>query len=138
MPTRKKIGLIGAGNIGGELARLVANAELGAFRAKAGCKVSCPLHASKAQQPQPQCTGQRRRQVVRAGCDDDARARKLPFEFSECVVSLGGIRLRDFIPAVQQQQKGFCLLHAREVGRRETLGLERRHAGNVFENSSAR
>jgi malate dehydrogenase len=29
MPTRKKIGLIGAGNIGGELARLCANAELG-------------------------------------------------------------------------------------------------------------
>ncbi|HWL88019.1 MAG TPA: malate dehydrogenase [Polyangiaceae bacterium] len=29
MPTRKKIGLIGAGNIGGELARLVANEELG-------------------------------------------------------------------------------------------------------------
>ncbi|WP_394826919.1 malate dehydrogenase [Pendulispora albinea] len=29
MPTRKKIGLIGAGNIGGELARLVANKELG-------------------------------------------------------------------------------------------------------------
>ena len=28
MPTRKKIGLIGAGNIGGELARLCANAEL--------------------------------------------------------------------------------------------------------------
>src|SRR5215468_2288587 len=29
MPTRKKIGLIGAGNIGGELARLAANEELG-------------------------------------------------------------------------------------------------------------
>ena len=29
MPTRKKIGLIGAGNIGGELARLLANKELG-------------------------------------------------------------------------------------------------------------
>jgi len=29
MPTRKKIGLIGAGNIGGELARLCANAQLG-------------------------------------------------------------------------------------------------------------
>jgi malate dehydrogenase len=29
MPTRKKIGLIGAGNIGGELARLCANKELG-------------------------------------------------------------------------------------------------------------
>jgi malate dehydrogenase len=29
MPTRKKIGLIGAGNIGGELARLIANEELG-------------------------------------------------------------------------------------------------------------
>jgi malate dehydrogenase len=29
MPTRKKIGLIGAGNIGGELARLCANEELG-------------------------------------------------------------------------------------------------------------
>ncbi|HTQ43236.1 MAG TPA: malate dehydrogenase [Polyangiaceae bacterium] len=29
MPNRKKIGLIGAGNIGGELARLVANEELG-------------------------------------------------------------------------------------------------------------
>jgi len=29
MPTRKKIGLIGAGNIGGELARLCANRELG-------------------------------------------------------------------------------------------------------------
>ncbi len=29
MPTRKKIGLIGAGNIGGELARLFANEELG-------------------------------------------------------------------------------------------------------------
>jgi len=29
MATRKKIGLIGAGNIGGELARLAANAELG-------------------------------------------------------------------------------------------------------------
>ncbi len=29
MPTRKKIGLIGAGNIGGELARLAANRELG-------------------------------------------------------------------------------------------------------------
>ncbi|MCL2448193.1 MAG: malate dehydrogenase [Polyangiaceae bacterium] len=29
MPTRKKIGLIGAGNIGGELARLCANDELG-------------------------------------------------------------------------------------------------------------
>src|SRR4051794_5181465 len=29
MATRKKIGLIGAGNIGGELARLIANAELG-------------------------------------------------------------------------------------------------------------
>ena len=29
MPTRKKIGLIGAGNIGGELARLFANTELG-------------------------------------------------------------------------------------------------------------
>ena len=29
MPTRKKIGLIGAGNIGGELARLIANKELG-------------------------------------------------------------------------------------------------------------
>ncbi len=29
MPTRKKIGLIGAGNIGGELARLCANQELG-------------------------------------------------------------------------------------------------------------
>jgi malate dehydrogenase len=29
MPTRKKIGLIGAGNIGGELARLCANNELG-------------------------------------------------------------------------------------------------------------
>src|SRR6202142_4072735 len=29
MPTRKKIGLIGSGNIGGELARLCANAELG-------------------------------------------------------------------------------------------------------------
>ena len=29
MPTRKKIGLIGAGNIGGELARLAANAQLG-------------------------------------------------------------------------------------------------------------
>ncbi|MBX3186666.1 MAG: malate dehydrogenase [Labilithrix sp.] len=29
MPTRKKIGLIGAGNIGGELARLAANLELG-------------------------------------------------------------------------------------------------------------
>ncbi len=29
MPTRKKIGLIGAGNIGGELARLFANKELG-------------------------------------------------------------------------------------------------------------
>ncbi len=29
MPSRKKIGLIGAGNIGGELARLAANAELG-------------------------------------------------------------------------------------------------------------
>jgi malate dehydrogenase len=29
MPTRKKIGLIGAGNIGGELARLCANHELG-------------------------------------------------------------------------------------------------------------
>ncbi len=29
MPTRKKIGLIGAGNIGGELARLCASAELG-------------------------------------------------------------------------------------------------------------
>lgn len=29
MPNRKKIGLIGAGNIGGELARLIANEELG-------------------------------------------------------------------------------------------------------------
>src|SRR6266850_947507 len=29
MPTRKKIGLIGAGNIGGELARLCASAQLG-------------------------------------------------------------------------------------------------------------
>ena len=29
MPTRKKIALIGAGNIGGELARLCANAQLG-------------------------------------------------------------------------------------------------------------
>jgi malate dehydrogenase len=29
MPTRKKIGLIGAGNIGGELARLCANSQLG-------------------------------------------------------------------------------------------------------------
>ena len=29
MPVRKKIGLIGAGNIGGELARLCANEELG-------------------------------------------------------------------------------------------------------------
>ena len=29
MPSRKKIGLIGAGNIGGELARLLANKELG-------------------------------------------------------------------------------------------------------------
>src|ERR1700730_7130098 len=29
MATRKKIGLIGAGNIGGELARLIANKELG-------------------------------------------------------------------------------------------------------------
>jgi malate dehydrogenase len=29
MPTRKKIGLVGAGNIGGELARLVAERELG-------------------------------------------------------------------------------------------------------------
>ena len=29
MPNRKKIGLIGAGNIGGELARLCANKELG-------------------------------------------------------------------------------------------------------------
>jgi malate dehydrogenase len=29
MPTRKKIGLIGAGNIGGELARLCANTQLG-------------------------------------------------------------------------------------------------------------
>src|SRR5271166_5762365 len=29
MPNRKKIGLIGAGNIGGELARLVASEELG-------------------------------------------------------------------------------------------------------------
>src|SRR4029077_2460071 len=29
MPTRKKIGLIGAGNIGAELARLCANEELG-------------------------------------------------------------------------------------------------------------
>jgi malate dehydrogenase len=29
MPTKKKIGLIGAGNIGGELARLLANKELG-------------------------------------------------------------------------------------------------------------
>ena len=29
MATRKKIGLIGAGNIGGELARLFANEELG-------------------------------------------------------------------------------------------------------------
>src|SRR5271154_1513823 len=29
MPNRKKIGLIGAGNIGGELARLCANEELG-------------------------------------------------------------------------------------------------------------
>src|ERR1700674_5843544 len=29
MPTRKRIGLIGAGNIGGELARLCANEELG-------------------------------------------------------------------------------------------------------------
>ena len=29
MATRKKIGLIGAGNIGGELARLIANEELG-------------------------------------------------------------------------------------------------------------
>src|SRR5580692_5685059 len=29
MPNRKKIGLIGAGNIGGELARLFANEELG-------------------------------------------------------------------------------------------------------------
>src|SRR5258708_35232970 len=29
MPNRKKIGVIGAGNIGGELARLCANEELG-------------------------------------------------------------------------------------------------------------
>jgi malate dehydrogenase len=29
MPNRKKIGLIGAGNIGGELARLCASEELG-------------------------------------------------------------------------------------------------------------
>ncbi len=29
MPNRKKIGLVGAGNIGGELARLCANEELG-------------------------------------------------------------------------------------------------------------
>src|ERR1700693_6128416 len=29
MPTRKRIGLIGAGNIGGELARLCANEEMG-------------------------------------------------------------------------------------------------------------
>ena len=115
-----------------------ADAELGAFRAKAGCQISCPLHAPKAQQPQPQCTGQRRRQVVRAGCDDDARTRKIPFELAECVVRLRGIRLRNFIPAVQQQQERFRLLHAREVGGRETFGLERRHAGNVFENSSAR
>ena len=29
MPTRKKIGLVGAGNIGGELARIAAERELG-------------------------------------------------------------------------------------------------------------
>jgi hypothetical protein len=76
--------------------------------------------------------------VVRAGCDDDARARKIPLELPECIVRLCGIRLRNFIPAVQQQQERFGLLHPREVGGRKTFGLERRHASNELENSSAR
>ena len=58
---------------------------------------------------------------MRAGCDDDARARKIAFELPECVVCLRGIRLRNFVPAVQQQQKRFRLLHACEVGGREAF-----------------
>ena len=52
------------------------------------------------------------------------------------MVRLLGIRLRNLIPAVQQEQEGLGLLHARKVGGRETFGLERGHAGNVFENSA--
>src|SRR5882672_2433989 len=80
-----------------------ARSELVAFRAKAGCEVSCPLSTPKTQQPQPQCTRQQRHQVMRAGCDYDARTRKVTFELPECAVRLCGVRLRNFIPAVQQQ-----------------------------------
>ena len=59
--------------------------------------------------------------------------RKIPFDLPECVVGLRRIRLGNFIPPVQQEQEGFGLLHAREVGGRQTFGLERRHASNVLE-----
>ncbi|MNR14351.1 hypothetical protein D3C85_1308230 [compost metagenome] len=112
--------------------------ELGALRAKPGSQVSCPLLASEAQQPQTRCAGQRRGQVMRSGCDDDARTREIPLDFSECIVRKLGLRVRDFIPAVQQEKERFGLLHSREVSGRNTFGLKRRHAGNIFENSSAR
>ena len=76
--------------------------------------------------------------MVRAGCDDDAGARKVPFDLPECIVRLLGIGFRNFVPAVQQQQERFRLLNAREVGCRDAFSLERGHAGDVFENSSAR
>ena len=54
--------------------------------------------------------------MVRARCHDDARGGEIPLEISECFVRLRGTRLRDLVPAVQQEQEGFRLLYLCEVG----------------------
>ena len=61
---------------------LDAGSELSSFLPKAGFQVASPLPASHRQQPQSQRAGQRRGQMVGAGRDDDASARKLPLELS--------------------------------------------------------
>ena len=92
-----------------------ASAEFGALRAKAGFQVDCTVLAPKVQESQSQCAGQRWSQVMRAGCDDDPRARKITFKFPECIVRLRRSGFRNLIPAVQQEQEWFRALHLREV-----------------------